>query len=132
MDVIELIPGLHFLRFPVGHAYLCEDPDGLALIDTSLPGSAPQIAAAIRSIGHDRADLRWLMLTHFHPDHAGSAAEIAAWGGAEVCAHHADAPFPPRRGAQAAPRPGQLGTAPIRPGQPPATSHAPRACADRP
>jgi glyoxylase-like metal-dependent hydrolase (beta-lactamase superfamily II) len=93
MDIIELIPGLHFLRFPVGHAYLCEDPDGLALIDTSLPGSAPQIAAAIRSIGQDPADLRWLMLTHFHPDHAGSAAEIAAWGGAEVCAHHADAPF---------------------------------------
>jgi glyoxylase-like metal-dependent hydrolase (beta-lactamase superfamily II) len=93
MDIIELIPGLHFLRFPVGHAYLCEDPDDLALIDTSLPGSAPQIAAAIRSIGHDPADLRWLMLTHFHPDHAGSAAEIAAWGGAEVCAHHADAPF---------------------------------------
>ena len=82
MDIIELIPGLHFLRFPVGHAYLCEDPDGLALIDTSLPGSAPQIAAAIRSIGHDPADLRWLMLTHFHPDHAGSAAEIAAWGSA--------------------------------------------------
>src|ERR1700733_4746483 len=93
MDIIELIPGLHFLRFPVGHAYLCEDPDGLALIDTSLPGSAPQIAAAIRSIGQDPADLRWLMLTHFHPDHAGSAAEIAAWGNAEVCAHHADAPF---------------------------------------
>jgi glyoxylase-like metal-dependent hydrolase (beta-lactamase superfamily II) len=93
MDVIELLPGLHFLRFPVGHAYLCEDSDGLALIDTSLPGFAPQIAAAIRSLDHDPADLRWLMLTHFHADHAGSAAEIAAWGGAEVCAHHADAPF---------------------------------------
>src|SRR5450755_2873349 len=62
MDVIELIPSLHFLRFPVGHAYLCEDPDGLALIDTSVPGSAPQIAAAIRTLGHDPADLRWLLL----------------------------------------------------------------------
>ena len=93
MDVIELIPGLHFLRFPVGHAYLCEDPDGLTLIDTSVPGSAPQIATAIRTLGRDPADLRWLLLTHFHADHAGSAAEIAAWGGTEVCAHHADAPF---------------------------------------
>ena len=93
MDVIELIPGLHFLRFPVGHAYLCQDPDGLTLIDTSLPGSAPQIAAAIRTLGHDPADLRRLLLTHFHADHAGSAAEIASWGDVEVCAHHADAPF---------------------------------------
>jgi glyoxylase-like metal-dependent hydrolase (beta-lactamase superfamily II) len=93
MDVIELIPGLHFLRFPVRHAYLCQDPDGLTLIDTSVPGSAPQIATAIRTLSHDLADLRRLMLTHFHADHAGSAAEIAAWGNAEVCAHHADAPF---------------------------------------
>ena len=93
MDVIELVPGLHFLRFPVGHAYLCEDPDGLTLIDTSVPGSAPQIATAIRRLGHDPADLRRLLLTHFHADHAGSAAEIAAWGGPEVCAGDADARF---------------------------------------
>ncbi len=92
MDVIELIPGLHYLRFPVGHAYLCEDPDGLTLIDTSVPGAAPQIATAIRRLGHDPGELRLLLLTHFHADHASSAAEIAAWGGAEVCAHRADAP----------------------------------------
>ena len=93
MDVIELIPGLHFLRFPVGHAYLCQDPDGLTLIDTSGPGSAGQIATAIGALGHEPADLRRLLLTHFHPDHAGAAAEIAAWADIEVCAHHADAPF---------------------------------------
>jgi glyoxylase-like metal-dependent hydrolase (beta-lactamase superfamily II) len=93
MDVIELISGLHFLRFPVGHAYLWHDPDGLTLVDTSVPGSAPEIATAIRALGQDPADLRRLLLTHFHADHAGSAAEIAAWGDIEVCAHHADAPF---------------------------------------
>src|SRR5258707_12887923 len=93
MDIIELIPGLHFLRCPTGPAYLCPGPDGLTLIDTSVPGSAPQIATAIRALGHDSADLRRLMLTHFHADHAGSAAEIAAWGNIEVCAHRADAPF---------------------------------------
>jgi glyoxylase-like metal-dependent hydrolase (beta-lactamase superfamily II) len=93
MDVIELIPCLHFLRFPIGHAYLYRDPDGLTLIDTSVPGSAPQIATAIRTLGHNLADLRRLMLTHIHADHVGSAAEIAAWGNIEVCAHRADAPF---------------------------------------
>jgi glyoxylase-like metal-dependent hydrolase (beta-lactamase superfamily II) len=103
MDVIELTEGLHFLRFPIGHAYLGQDPDGLTLIDTSVPGSAPQIAGAIRALGHDPADLRRLMLTHFHADHAGAAAEIAAWGDVQVCAHHADAPFV--RGAAAGPPP---------------------------
>jgi glyoxylase-like metal-dependent hydrolase (beta-lactamase superfamily II) len=92
MDVAELAPGLYFLRFPVGHAYLCADPGGLTLIDTSLPGSAAQIAAAIRQAGHHPAGLRQIVLTHFHADHAGAAAEIAAWSSAEVAAHHADAP----------------------------------------
>jgi glyoxylase-like metal-dependent hydrolase (beta-lactamase superfamily II) len=93
VDIVELIPGLHFLRFPIGHAYLLEHAGGLALIDTSVPGSAPRIAAAIRDIGRDPADVRHLVLTHFHGDHAGAAAAVAAWGDVQVLAHHADAPF---------------------------------------
>lgn len=51
MDVSELVPRLHFIRFPVGNAYLWRDPDGLTLIDTGLPGSVPLIADALRQIG---------------------------------------------------------------------------------
>jgi len=93
VDVIELVPGLHFLRFPVGHAYLWRDPGGLALIDTSGPGSAPLIAAAIRETGSRPEDLRYLVLTHFHADHAGAAADIAALSDARVLAHAADATY---------------------------------------
>jgi glyoxylase-like metal-dependent hydrolase (beta-lactamase superfamily II) len=93
MDVAELVPGLYFLRLPVGHAYLCVGPGGLTLIDTGLPGGASQIAAGIRQAGHDPAEVRQIVLTHFHADHAGAAAEISAWSGAPVAAHHADAPF---------------------------------------
>jgi glyoxylase-like metal-dependent hydrolase (beta-lactamase superfamily II) len=103
MDVIELLPRLRFLRFPVGHAYLWHDPDGLTLIDAGLPGSAPLIADAIRQSGHRPADLRRLVLTHFHADHIGAAAAIAGWGEVEVLAHHADAPF--IRAAAAGPAP---------------------------
>lgn len=111
---MELIPNLYHLRFPVGHVYLWREADGLTLIDTSLPGSAARIAEAVRTLGADPAEVRRVVLTHFHPDHAGSAAEIATWGAAgevpgeaglgtgseagirsrtEICAHHADAPF---------------------------------------
>lgn len=103
MDVIELLPRLHFLRFPVGHAYLWHDPDGLTLIDTSLPGAAPLIADAIRQCGYRPADVRRLVLTHFHADHIGSAADITGWGDVEVIAHRADAPF--IRAAAAGPAP---------------------------
>ncbi|MEU8804508.1 MBL fold metallo-hydrolase [Spirillospora sp. NPDC048819] len=93
MDVIRLHPRLHHLRFPVGHAYLWDAPEGLTLIDSGLPGSAPLIADAVRSLGRDPEDVRRLVLTHFHEDHVGSAADVAAWGDVEVLAHRADAPF---------------------------------------
>jgi glyoxylase-like metal-dependent hydrolase (beta-lactamase superfamily II) len=103
VELIQLTPRLHQIRLPVGHAYLWHDPDGLTLIDTGLPGSAPSIAAAIRQAGYQAGDLRRLVLTHFHPDHVGAAADIAAWGEVEVLAHQADAPF--IRGQAAGPPP---------------------------
>ena len=103
MDAIELIPRLHFLRFPAGHAYLWQDPDGLTLIDTSVTGSGPAIAAAIRGLGRQPAELRRLVLTHCHADHVGAAAEVAAWGDVMVLAHRADAPV--IRGEAAGPAP---------------------------
>jgi glyoxylase-like metal-dependent hydrolase (beta-lactamase superfamily II) len=103
MKVIELLPQLHMLSFPVGHAYLWRDPAGLTLIDTGVPGSAPVIAEAIEGLGYDRSDLRRVLLTHFHEDHVGSAADIAAWGETVVYAHRADAPV--IRGEAAGPPP---------------------------
>lgn len=103
MDVVELSPRLYFLRFPVGHVYLWRDPDGLTLIDAGVPGSAPEIAAALRGLGHDTKEVRRLVLTHCHIDHTGAAPEIADWGDVEVMAHRLDAPI--IRGVAAAPFP---------------------------
>ncbi|GGO09363.1 MBL fold metallo-hydrolase [Microbispora bryophytorum] len=103
MDLVELLPSLYFLRFPVGHVYLWRDRDGLTLIDSGVPGSAPLIADAVRSLGHTPSDVRRLVLTHFHEDHTGSAADIALWGDVTVYAHRDDAPFV--RGEAAGPPP---------------------------
>lgn len=72
------MPRLSFIRLPVGHACLSHDRDGLTLIDAGLPGSAPMIAQAIRQAGYRPADLRRLVLTHFHADHAGGAGASLA------------------------------------------------------
>ena len=72
MDLVEPPPRrLYLLAFPVGHAYLWRAPDGLTLIDTGMPGSAPRIAEAVTALGHTRHDLRQILLTHAHVDHVG-------------------------------------------------------------
>ncbi|MGW0882765.1 MBL fold metallo-hydrolase [Streptomyces sp. NPDC002671] len=93
MDVIELLPRLHLLRFPVGQAYLWRDGVELTLIDAGTLGAGRAVAAAVTALGHAPGDVRRIVLTHFHEDHAGGAGEFAALSGAEVVAHHLDAPF---------------------------------------
>ncbi|MEU8967886.1 MBL fold metallo-hydrolase [Streptomyces monashensis] len=92
MDVIELLPRLHMLRFPVGQAYLWRDDDALTLVDAGVLGAGRTIADAITSLGHTAGDVRRIVLTHFHEDHVGGAGEFAALSGAEVLAHRLEAP----------------------------------------
>jgi glyoxylase-like metal-dependent hydrolase (beta-lactamase superfamily II) len=95
MDVVELLPRLHLLRFPVGQAYLWrhgDDRGELTLIDAGPAGSGAPIAEAVTALGRDPRDVRRVVLTHFHEDHAGGAGEFAALSGAEVLVHRLDAP----------------------------------------
>lgn len=66
------------------------DEDELTLIDTATPGSAGNIMSAIRRIGRDPFDLQHILLTHSHPDHAGSVADLKALTGAKVYMHAAE------------------------------------------
>jgi glyoxylase-like metal-dependent hydrolase (beta-lactamase superfamily II) len=54
--------------FPV-NCYLVREDDGLTLIDTGIPGSAPAILAAAQGLGQP---IRRIVLTHAHSDHLGS------------------------------------------------------------
>jgi len=76
MDLLEVVPGLVMLPLGISNAYVWHGPEGVTLIDTGSPGSAPAIKAALEDLGLPREELRRIVLTHFHEDHAGSAAEL--------------------------------------------------------
>jgi glyoxylase-like metal-dependent hydrolase (beta-lactamase superfamily II) len=84
---IDVVEGLW-----VGNAYLVRGADGLLLVDSGTPGSAKRILASIEGIGAEPGDLRTIVLTHWHPDHMGSAAELRRLTGARIAIHELDAP----------------------------------------
>ncbi len=72
------------------NVFVIED-NGLTLIDTGFKHSANKIFSAITQAGKNPQDIRRIILTHSHPDHAGSAAEIKKRLSIPVFAHARDA-----------------------------------------
>lgn len=88
---LQLTPRLWQLKLGVVNSFLLKTEDGLLIIDTGYPNSADKLFAAVRETGHDPANIRHLLLTHCHIDHAGSAAEVCRRTGARTYAHRIDA-----------------------------------------
>ncbi len=72
MTVLEPIDLLHQVERIVG-AYLLETEDGLALFDCGPSSCLPRLKEGLRERGVSVTDLRHLLLSHIHLDHAGAA-----------------------------------------------------------
>ena len=57
-------------------------PDGHILIDGGLPDSAPRIVANIRALGFSEKDIKFILNSHAHYDHAGGIAALVRMSGA--------------------------------------------------
>ena len=76
MDPLRLID-LHFggAERAIG-VYLVETDDGLALFDCGPASTLPALEAGLADHGLELADVRHLLLSHIHLDHAGGAGTI--------------------------------------------------------
>jgi metallo-beta-lactamase class B len=72
-------------------AFLVDSGKGLILLDAGVPEYAPKLLANIRALGFDPRDLRILLNSQAHADHAGGLAAIKAATGARMLASAADA-----------------------------------------
>lgn len=65
---------------------LIRSDDGLILLDGALPQSVPMIEANIRRLGFKVEDIKYILNSHAHYDHAGGIAALQRDSGATVVA----------------------------------------------
>ncbi len=97
MTAVQLATGIW--RIPTTPAdlinsFLLEEGDGsLTLVDAGLKRADKKLLAAITGLGKNPTDVRRIVLTHAHHDHAGGLAATQQATGAQVMAHDRDASY---------------------------------------
>ncbi len=74
-------------------AWLITSPKGHILIDGILPQSVPQSVANVKTLGFNIRDVKYLLNSHAHFDHAGGLAGLQRATGASMVASAADRPI---------------------------------------
>jgi len=88
---VTIARGVHWVGASDVASYLIETEDGLILIDGGYASTAPQIIANVEALGFAMSDVRIILNTHAHFDHAAGLAALRAASGAPVYASAADA-----------------------------------------
>lgn len=73
-------------------AILLTSPEGHVLVDAGLPESAPHILRSVRALGFRPEDIRVIVNSHAHYDHAGGIAAVQRVSGARVVLSERSAP----------------------------------------
>lgn len=90
---MELVPGVHRIEGVLGcNAYLLGE-DALTLIDPGLITDAGAVERYLRRLGRSLDDVAVVILTHYHPDHAGALPALHAKRAVTVAMHALDAPY---------------------------------------
>lgn len=95
--LVTLAPGVHRIR-TMGdwiNAFAFEEVDGsITLVDCGTKRAPKQVVAALAALGKHPQDVRRIVMTHAHNDHAGGAAAMLRESSATgVHAHQDDAGF---------------------------------------
>ncbi|GIH24820.1 MBL fold hydrolase [Acrocarpospora phusangensis] len=79
---------------PLGYTlvYAIESPGGPVLVDAGWnhPDAWQALRDGLAGVGIDVADVRGVVVTHYHPDHSGLAGQVRENSGAWIAMHEAD------------------------------------------
>ena len=88
----HIIGNVYFVGTHGLGVYLITTPKGHILLDGALPESAPQIERNVTTLGFKLTEVRYLLNSHAHYDHAGGLFALKQASGAQMVASRADAP----------------------------------------
>ena len=86
----RIFDNLYYVGAERVSAYLLTTSQGLILLDTTYVETGDSVLSNVRQLGFDLADIRYVFITHAHPDHYGGAPAIEAGTGATFGASEAD------------------------------------------
>jgi metallo-beta-lactamase class B len=89
----RILGNLHYVGASDVTAFLLATDRGLILLDGGFVETAPQIRDNIARLGFRLRDVKILLNSHAHFDHAGGLAQLKAWTGARLYASPGDAPL---------------------------------------
>lgn len=89
-EPFNVIGNIHYVGMQGVSAFLITTSDGHILLDGGFAQSAPQIIANVERLGFDIDDVRYLLNSHAHFDHAAGLARLQRESGAQLVASAAD------------------------------------------
>jgi metallo-beta-lactamase class B len=91
-EPFRIIGNIYFVGASDLSSFLIVTPQGSFLLDGGLRDTPPLIARSVAKLGFRLEDVRYLLNSHAHYDHAGGLAELKRRSGATMVASEADAP----------------------------------------
>lgn len=89
-EPFQIADNLYYVGTAGLSVFLLTTPQGHILIDGAMPTSAKPIEASIQKLGFKLSDVKVLLNTHAHFDHAGGLAELKQDTGAQLAAMAGD------------------------------------------
>lgn len=84
---------VHTLFLAIANVHIVTTDKGILVVDAGMPHTASLIVRRIRALGYSPQDVRLILVTHGHIDHAGSAVKLKRLTGAPIAMHRGDMPL---------------------------------------
>jgi len=93
IEPFRVIANVYYVGSNEIAAFLFATPEGHILLDGGFAETAPLVAESVERLGYRLADVKLLINSHAHLDHAGGLAELKRLSGATLLASTGDAPL---------------------------------------